>query len=433
MGKPAVLAIEIISDTRRAADGIDRTNKKLSAFAKGAKIAGLAMAAFAVAKPLVEFGKQAWQAASDAQTAMAAVETVFSDSAATITDWSDTTAAELGIMRREAQQMAAVVGAQLQNLGFDTQQAADETIRLTERAADLAATFGGTTTEAVQAMGALLRGERDPIEKYGVSIKQADINARLAAEGLSGLEGEERRLAETQAALDLLFEQTAESAGAMARNEDNAAVKAQKLKAQLEDLNETIGSELIQTFDEMTEHLGAAGVSFKDVEDLVKKLGDTVRNVLAPVFKHLLGPAVEDVRSGLQALEEAGVDVDDMMRALKPLLYVMLAPLYTLGAAVRAIAWAFNAVAQAIAWARQQLDRFRVPSWLGGSSVSVAGSPVSTSTVGGFGVAVAQPIPSTTVTINVTGAIDPEGTARAVRDMLARSTRRMGLSGEGRI
>ena len=89
-----------------------------------------------------------------------------------------------GLATSEYQQMAAVVGAQLKAMGKDSGDLAGETDALIDKASDLAATFGGSTADAVAAVGSLLRGERDPIEKYGIAIKEVDVDARLAADGI---------------------------------------------------------------------------------------------------------------------------------------------------------------------------------------------------------------------------------------------------------
>ena len=46
-------------------------------------------------------------------------------------------------------ELAAVIGASLQGLGFEANEAAEKVVDLEGRAADMAATFGGTTEEAV--------------------------------------------------------------------------------------------------------------------------------------------------------------------------------------------------------------------------------------------------------------------------------------------
>ena len=96
-------------------------------------------------------------------------------------------------------------------------------------------------------MSSLLRGERDPIERYGVSIKQADVNARLAAMGLTGLEGEAAKAAERQATLALLTDQTSSALGQFERESDTAAGAQQRATAEWENAQAKLGEALLPT------------------------------------------------------------------------------------------------------------------------------------------------------------------------------------------
>ena len=145
-----------------------------------------------------------------------------------------------------------LLGSQLKGYGLPVDEAADKTKELTLLAADLAATFGGTTADAVASIGSLFRGEFDPIEKYGVAIKQSDINARLAAEGLDKLEGEQLKMASAQTALTMLFEKTTDAQGQANREMDTAAARSERLKATFENLQAEIGSKLLPIFVEIT-------------------------------------------------------------------------------------------------------------------------------------------------------------------------------------
>ena len=131
--------------------------------------------------------------------------------------------------------MAAVIGAQLARTGTAQEDLAPSTNELIQLGADLAAQYGGDTADAVAAIGSLMRGERDPIERYAVGINEATIQAYLAAEGLSDLEGEALNQAKTQATLAILFEQTASAQGAFARESDTAAGAAARSTAGWED------------------------------------------------------------------------------------------------------------------------------------------------------------------------------------------------------
>lgn len=240
MARNGTLRVRIIGDAAPFQKSLSGLSGKIAAFGKAAAAAG-ALAAGA----MVKFGSDAVSAASDLEQSIGAVESVFGDAAGRIFEFGDTAAQQLGLSRREINETASVLGASLQSMGFSSDETADQVINLQERAADMAATFGGSTREALDAVASLMRGERDPIERYGVAIKQSDVNARLAADGLDNLEGAAAKQAEAQAALSLLFEQTAKVEGQFARESDTLAGKQARLGAQFENMKAQIGEQLM--------------------------------------------------------------------------------------------------------------------------------------------------------------------------------------------
>lgn len=193
-------------------------------------------------------GKELIGLAADAEQSLGAVDTVFKGSADQIKQWANSAANDLGLSAHQYREMSTIIGSQLKSLGVPMDQLAGQTNDLITLGADLAATFGGTTAEAVEALSAMFRGEFDPIERYGVSIKQADVNARLAAKGLDHLTGSARKNAEQQAILELLTEQTADAQGQSAREANTAAAQQQRLAAQVENLKTALGEHLLPIF-----------------------------------------------------------------------------------------------------------------------------------------------------------------------------------------
>jgi hypothetical protein len=254
MAAEALLRIKVLVDSTQAALGMDQVDKSASrmrsGLAKAAVPAGIAVAG------LVAFGKAATDAASRAQQAMGGVDAVFGDSAAQIHAWSKDSADAVGLASSQYEELATVLGAQLKNMGVPMDKLAGKTDNLVRLGADLSAQFGGTAAQAVEALSSALRGETDPIEKYGVSVKQADIAARMAAEGTDKLTGEAAKQAKTQALLALVTEQTADAQGAFARESDTAAGQAQRTSAQMEDMQASLGKALLPALTVVTAALG---------------------------------------------------------------------------------------------------------------------------------------------------------------------------------
>nr|DAL41066.1 MAG TPA_asm: tail tape measure [Caudoviricetes sp.] len=198
-------------------------------------------------------GKNMADYASEAEQSYGAVESIFAGHADQIVAKSQEAAHQVGLSGREYRELASTTGAMLKNMGMPMDEVSGKTQDLVALGADLAATFGGPTKDAVDAIGSLLRGEADPIERYGVSIKKADVNARLAAKGLSDLEGEALKQAEAQELLAMLTEQTADAQGQFARETDTAAHKQQVATAAIDDAREKIGTLLLPIMAEAME------------------------------------------------------------------------------------------------------------------------------------------------------------------------------------
>ena len=221
----------------------------------GAGLQKALVPAAAATGAIVAFGVAAVQSASRLEQAMGATDSVFGRNASVVKRWADDSANSVGLAKSEYLELSNVLGAQLKGMGIPMDKVAGKTRNLTKMGADLAATFGGTTAEAVGAIGSLLRGEADPIEQYGVSIKQADIAARLAAKGQDELKGAALKTASAQAALDLLTKKTTDSQGAFARESDTAAHAQQVAAAQYEDTKAALGESLLPVMTKVMDAL----------------------------------------------------------------------------------------------------------------------------------------------------------------------------------
>ena len=232
--------------------------------------------------------------ASNLEQSMGAVDAIFKEHSTTVKKWSSESAQNVGLSQVAYQEFATVVGAQLKNMNIPMDDVVDQTGNLITLGADLSAQFGGPTSQAVEALSAALRGERDPIERYGVSIKQADVNARLAAKGLNDLEGDARKAAEANETLALIYEQTADASGTFAREADTLAGQQQRLTAEWENAQAKLGTALMPTLTELAKIAN---------DELVPVLNDVIEQV-GPE----LGKAVSDAAPSLVELAQAVAD-----------------------------------------------------------------------------------------------------------------------------
>ena len=262
--------------TKDAVNGASKSfgGMKVAALAAGAAMIGLG----------VGFGRLAMSAisaASDLQESINAVGVVFGDAADQITGFGATAAKEVGLANAEFNSLATMTGAMLKNVGFSQERMASETIRLTKRAADMASVFNTDVVDALSAINAALRGEIDPIEKFGVSMNAATIEAKALELGLAATKSEISATDKQIARLSVIMEQTAIVEGDFANTSDEFANATRVLKSDLTDLSASLGAKLIPAAEDTLAVIGPLVAQFKEWSDAGTSLDDMILDVAA--------------------------------------------------------------------------------------------------------------------------------------------------------
>lgn len=239
VGAQTASAVRELANVNDALKTQMTTSEKWKSGLKAAnKVAVAAFAGIATASGL------AVKAASDQEQAFGGIEAVFGKQAGPMKEWAKQ-AANIGLSAADAATQANLLGSQLKGSGASAKEAAKESQRLVGLGADLAATYGGTTAEAVEALNAAFRGEFDSIEKFGVSLKQSDVNARLAAKGQDKLTGTALKQAEAIAKQELIWERTKDAQGGAARESETFAAQMQQLQASVANTAAALGQALL--------------------------------------------------------------------------------------------------------------------------------------------------------------------------------------------
>jgi DNA-binding transcriptional regulator YdaS (Cro superfamily)/DsbC/DsbD-like thiol-disulfide interchange protein len=237
-------------------DGVSAKTKGLEAGAGRASgaLKGLAIGAGAVAATgLVAFMTDSVKAAGDLQQSLGGVDAVFKDNAKAIHEFGVNSAEAVGLSTNEFNQLITVTGAMLKNKGL--QDFTDQSLNLVKVGADLAAQFGGPTSQAVDALNAAMRGESDPIERYGISLNEAAVNAQLAATGIQKVNGKFTEQQKTTARLALIVQQSADAMGTFAREADTLQGQQQRLNAEWANAKAELGTALLPALTDVTSAL----------------------------------------------------------------------------------------------------------------------------------------------------------------------------------
>lgn len=203
------------------------------ALAAGAAVWGLKKSA----DGLIDAATKADQLAASGR----AIDAVFGGAADRVKGVVSDLNSTLGAGLTETSMVAAKIGANLTNTGMDGAAAAEQTATLLKRAADMAATFGTSTGEAAAAISSALKGERDPIEAYGVGIKEAAVETEALRMGAQKVNGELSAQAKALATVNLIMAQTDKFQGASAANANTTTGALAKLDSAWQALTVSVG------------------------------------------------------------------------------------------------------------------------------------------------------------------------------------------------
>ena len=249
--------------------------------------AALAAAGVKALGMAVDFVSESVTAARDLERNLYSLNTVFGELSPKMVQFTKD-AANMGISQVDAARTATFLGSVLKQAGFSMADTATETQKLTVLAQDLATTYGYDVSEALTAMTALFRGEYDPIEKFGVALKQDEVNSLLAAKGLGELTGQAKLNAQQQVRLEQLYLRSADAQGAFAAQSESLYGVQGRLSAAFENTKAALGEGLLPVMAQFGEMLiPIVGDSTGKLEDGFKGLGDTMK-ALAPLVEPVI-------------------------------------------------------------------------------------------------------------------------------------------------
>jgi hypothetical protein len=280
-------------------DGISAATRQLGAFGKQTssfgsmlgKVGG-ALAAFGVVAKGIQFGKEAITQARDLERNLFGLSTVFDSLTPQMLDFAKG-AENIGLSQSKAAKASVFIGSVLKQSGFAMNDVAKETQNLVTLGTDLAALYGYDVQEALLGMTALFRGEYDPIEKFGVAMKQSEINSELAARGQDKLQGAARRNAEQTIRLELLYQRANDAMGAFTAQSGSLYTEQKKLGATFENMQATIGAALLPSVTDLNEQLRLMLVeATPGLISLFEFFGQILEGVVG-IFRDAMDPSTE--------------------------------------------------------------------------------------------------------------------------------------------
>lgn len=279
-GKKYSIKVAVLADTspyKKAMSSLGEATG-LTQLAQKAKNIGATIAKIGTGAGIA-IGTYAVKAASDFEQSAGTINDIFKAHAGEVHKFASTAYKDVGLSANAYNELAAVISTQLKNGGTSMEQLANKSNDLIKLGADLSAGFGGSTADAVAAISSALKGERDPIEKYGVSLKQAAIDAKAAEMGFQKVGGSLTNEANQAATLALIMEQTSDFHGKFSKENDTLAHKIQVCKAQIDDFATRLGNFLLPIITD------AVGWVQENLTPAFEELGTWIETSVLPAVK----------------------------------------------------------------------------------------------------------------------------------------------------
>lgn len=295
------LKIRITGDNsglRKAADDSDGVlasfGSKVSAWsvASGTLLADGIKTGFSAA---VGFIGDSIGAATDMNETISKVGVLFGDAAGQVEQFAAGAATSLGQSKQQAMDAAATFATFGKSAGLGGSDLAKFSTDLTGLASDMASFSNTSPEQAIEAIGAALRGEAEPIRAYGVLLDDATLRQKALELGITSSTKDaltpQQKVLAAQAAI---FAQTGAAQGDFARTSGGLANQQRILAAQVANVKTQIGqaflpvvqrlvtfvnTSVIPTLSAWAEKYGPAiEASLRGVAGWVQKVADLFRS-----------------------------------------------------------------------------------------------------------------------------------------------------------
>ena len=183
--------------------------------------------------------------ASDLNETISKVSVVFGEANKSVEKFANDAATKLGQTRQQALDASASFGIFGKAAGLTGESLATFSTDFTSLASDLASFNNTSPEQAINAIGAALRGESEPLRGYGVLLNDATLKTAALELGIYSGSGALTAQQKILAAQKVIYEQTGDAQGDFERTSDGLANSQRILSAQLQNVVTDIGSALL--------------------------------------------------------------------------------------------------------------------------------------------------------------------------------------------
>ena len=195
------------------------------------------------------------RAASDFQEATSKVNVVFGRASKSVKDFANDAAHNLGQSKQSVLDAAGTFGTFGKAAGLAGEDLSTFTTDFVTLSTDLASFNNTSPEEAVLAIGAALRGESEPLRRYGVLLNDAVLKQEAMTLGIYDGKGALTSQQKVLAAQAAIYKQTNDAQGDFMRTSDGLANSQRTLSAMFDDVKVSIGNAFLKNAEGATKNI----------------------------------------------------------------------------------------------------------------------------------------------------------------------------------
>lgn len=304
---------------RQATTEISKAEGVFGKLGSAGKIAAgsLALVGTALAAGAVAGAWSSLKAYSDLNETLNKSKVIFGDAATAIEQFGNTANNALGQTKQQAIDAASNFGVFGQAAGLSGQELATFSTSLVSLSADLASFSNTRPEEAITALGAALRGESEPIRRYGVLLDDATLKARAMEMRIYSGSGALTQQQRVMAAYQEILRQTKNQQGDFSRTSDGLANQLRRLEAAVADTQVAFGKGLANGLTSASDGMEGAIEKAIRMQSAAESLGTTVGVIVQGaldgfvLLKGVITALVVQVYDVMEAFQRLDINVKD--------------------------------------------------------------------------------------------------------------------------
>lgn len=319
MANARKVVIEFIGQDKNLGKTTDQLAGKTSQLgAKLKKFGAVAAAGFAVAGAAIAKGSvDAIDKASDLNETLSKSDAIFGRNANAMEKWASGAARSAGLSKAAALEAAAGFGDMFNQIGFTGNQAAKMSKSVVQMSADLGSFNNLDTADVADRMSAAFRGEYDSLQAVIPNINAARVESEALAK--TGKKTAKELTAQEKAAavLAIVHKDGARAMGDFDRTSGGLANQQKILRAQLENVQASIGQKLLPVAVELFTWFNDKALP------AIESFGGYLSGTLPPIFKKVravvakvMGALKGDVSGNMSGIRQVIKDAASIIQSL---------------------------------------------------------------------------------------------------------------------